>query len=181
MRALDIIDADQRQLALRLLGFFDQPRDDAMFCLRHAKATRIFNLFHSKHGVIRIDQRPKIDVKNCVAEDDQNRILRYGVPGKVNRMAESQPFFLLDKIEFDGVVLENVLFDLLAEVSDDDRGLVESVLDDSIENVPHDRLSADVQEHLGERIGMRSQAAPNSCNWNNCSHRRSGTKNKAPR
>jgi hypothetical protein len=61
---------------------------------------------------------------------------------------------LLNEIDLDGVIPHDVLFDLLAQVANHNRGFIEATPDQSIQNVTDNRLATNIQEYFWNRVCM---------------------------
>lgn len=84
-------------------------------------------------------------------------------------MSESEAFFLFDEINLDVVVPDDVIFDLVAEVTDNDRRLINPIFDDFIHDMADDRLAGHIQKNLRDRICMRPETTANACDRYDCS------------
>jgi len=138
--------------------------------LGDAETTRILDFLDADDRIWPRHHGSQVHIKDRIPQDNQNGVAANGIPREVNGMPQTEALFLLDEVYPDRVIRVDIVLDLLAEIADDDRCLVKTILDDLVHDVPDDRFSGNIQENLGHSVRMRSESATNACDRYDCSH-----------
>lgn len=156
---LQVVEAHDGEVADRSIGFFDQLPDAASFGDCNAESAGIVHLPDSEGGDGALYDGLKIDVEDGVAEDDEQRVLFFDEGlAHPDGVGEAEPFGLVDEGELDVIVFFQPLLDHVAEIADDDDGLIDSCCDELVHDMADNGLARDVEQHFRVGEGMRAEA-----------------------
>ncbi len=166
------VEPDDREVARWILGLLDEALDLTIPDLDDAEPAGIIDLLHPDGSAAALEDGLEIDIEDRVPEDDEERVGGEGIAREIDRLRETLRLRLLDEVDSDAEVLPDIFPNLVAEIANDDRRLVEAIRDDLVENMADDRLPGNVQQHLREGIGVRAEPASKSGNGDDCAHQR---------
>src|SRR2546425_8634343 len=86
-------------------------------------------------------------------------------------MPVAQRLLLPDELQPERPIpLAHLCLDALAEVAYDEDYLVDTHRNEFIDDVRKDGLAGDLEERLGLRVSVRSEASADACRWDNRLH-----------
>lgn len=163
------VDADEREVARRVVGLFDQSRDVSLVVdLRDSELPGIVDVLEGDTrpvvaGLEAFDQFRDPLVQDVVAEVHDEVVVADELPCTAGRMREPERIPLDDVRDVDAVlrpVTDEVLDLLAAEVPEDDPDLGDTGLLEVLDGVLQDRLVRDRDELF--RSGVRDRPEPRS-------------------
>ena len=176
--AAEHVDADERQVALRLLRLLDEPDDAAVVELGDAEHLRIG---HVRQQDLRrrllalelLDEAVDAAVEQVVAEVHHERVAVDERLADEHGVREPARRVLLDvgDARVPAGAVADGLANLRLRVADDDADVADAGSDERLEAVEEHRLVGDRDELLGARVGDRAEARPLPATQNQALHR----------
>ncbi len=97
-RILHIIETNHCEMTLWMFRLFDQLGYAAIDDLSNSESPWVAHLFHTEGRLLSSKDRTEINIKDCIAENDENRFMPDCFEGEVDRVAETEGFCLLNVI-----------------------------------------------------------------------------------
>jgi hypothetical protein len=142
-RVAEVIEPHDGQVALRVVRFLDDTRDDAAFDLADPEPLRVLYLSYSQDKIAGLRYLRKISIDDRIAEDDYQLGVVGVLPRQVDRVGD--PFLLLLMDEVDRKIVRSckVLGNLVPLVPDDRYQLGHPHIDEAVYNMSEYRLPSD--------------------------------------
>ena len=161
----DVVDANDRQVGYEGLRLFHQAHDPARIFLHHPEARGILNRMDPDRAVSRSPYGiTQITLEDRVPVHDKNGVPVGPLAGQEHRVPQALRVVLLDRGDLtERVALPHEVDDLLAHLADHQRHLRDAQPNQLIEDIADNRLARDVEQGLGGRMCVGTQAGSHAC------------------
>src|SRR6266550_81230 len=171
------VDADEREVADRLLRFFDEAHDLAVLQLRDAEHLRIGDVRQQdlRRRLLRLELAHELRdplVQQVVAEIHHERLVADVVAADLHRMREPARRILLDVLHLHAPArsVADRGANLRLRVADDDADVRDAGVGDRLDAVEEDRLVGHRYQLFRAGVGERPQTRPSAAAENQSFH-----------
>ena len=158
----DLVKTYHGQVGFRDAGFFHDPLDEfrPRPVFHHAVLPRVAHLLDAEAGMRAVQDFFEVDVDDGVAKEDKKLVRSLEVfPRRPDGMARTEADILADVFPADVRVFGvDVVFDLFAEITDDEDEFPDAQFDELIQDEGDDRLAGHRNERLRLRVGQRAES-----------------------